>query len=127
MFYVHKRMADGHLNKCKNCAKKDVHKRYDDPISRKKIVEYERKRFQNPERKKMVLEYQRKRRIKSPGKYKARQKVSNAIRDGRLIRKPCEICGDPKSQAHHDDYRKYLEVNWYCRKHHLKKEGKKSF
>lgn len=60
-------------------------------------------------------------------KVHARSIVSHAIRDGKLIRKPCEVCEDPKSQAHHDDYSKPLEVKWLCLKHHkqadkLKKE-----
>lgn len=44
--------------------------------------------------------------------------VSKAIRTGALTRKPCEICGAVRVEAHHRDYRKPLEVNWLCRKHH---------
>ena len=32
-------------------------------------------------------------------------------RDGRLIRQPCEVCGEVKSQAHHGDYGKPLDVS----------------
>ena len=49
----------------------------------------------------------------------ARQTVRNAIRDGKLIKKECEICGDPNSEAHHIDYDKPLDVTWLCRRHHL--------
>lgn len=49
---------------------------------------------------------------------KAHWTVSNAIRDGRLHRQPCEKCGSERSDAHHADYSKPLEVQWLCRKHH---------
>lgn len=55
-----------------------------------------------------------------PDAMKRRQAVSlvnNAIRDGRLQRQPCEVCGDP-AQAHHDDYSKPLDVRWLCTTHH---------
>lgn len=126
-FYKHPRMEDGHLNKCKSCAKKDVRRRYYDPEARERIIEYERKRFQNPQRKAKIAEYQKRRRERFPGKERARHKIGNAIRDGRLTREPCEVCGDPKSEAHHTDYRKPLQVTWLCRKHHLEAEGKQSF
>ena len=125
MFYKHPMMADGRLNKCKSCTKKDVSANYKD--KRDYYADYERKRFQTEKRKAMVLEYQRKRRENNPGKYKARNSVSNAVRDGRLERKSCEVCGDIKSQAHHDDYRKALDVRWLCRKHHLEHHGKKNY
>lgn len=44
--------------------------------------------------------------------------VRNAIRDGRLVRQPCEVCGNPRTDAHHDDYSRPLDVRWLCRKHH---------
>ena len=107
LFYKHPEMADKHLNKCKSCTKKDVSDNYQD--KRDKYAEYERKRFQDTARKEWAIEYQRKRRAKYPGKYKAMSAVSNALRDGRLQKKPCELCGE-NSQAHHDDYRRPLNV-----------------
>lgn len=50
--------------------------------------------------------------------------VAQALKDGRLARKPCEICGDANSVAHHEDYSKPLEVVWVCRKHHMAAHGR---
>ena len=57
---------------------------------------------------------------KNPDKVLAHNTVNNAIRDGKLIRGPCEIkgCEEP-SEAHHKDYNKPLEVNWLCKEHHI--------
>lgn len=49
----------------------------------------------------------------------AHHAVSNAIKLGKMEKKPCEICGNNNSQAHHDDYNKPLEVRWLCRSCHL--------
>lgn len=48
----------------------------------------------------------------------AREICKKAIRQGLIVRQPCERCGDENSQAHHEDYSKPLEVNWLCRTHH---------
>lgn len=53
-------------------------------------------------------------------KRKARSKLNHAIRDGKIQRKPCVVCGTPKSEGHHEDYDKPLEVVWLCFKHHRK-------
>lgn len=54
---------------------------------------------------------------RNPVKRAAHMAVGNAIRDGRLIRQPCEVCGE-FAQAHHDDYSKPLDVRWLCTTHH---------
>jgi hypothetical protein len=57
-------------------------------------------------------------REKHPEKYRARMEVLKAKRKGTLIKQPCEICGDNKVEAHHEDYSKPLEIKWLCTKHH---------
>lgn len=47
----------------------------------------------------------------------ARSKLNHYIRDKRLLRQPCEICG-AKAEVHHDDYNKPLDVRWLCFRHH---------
>ena len=46
--------------------------------------------------------------------------LGNAVRDGRINKGPCEVCGDDKLvHGHHEDYAKPLEVTWLCREHHV--------
>lgn len=52
-------------------------------------------------------------------KHVCRLVLYNAMRAGKIIRMPCVICGEVKSEAHHEDYSKPLEVIWLCRKHHI--------
>ena len=47
-----------------------------------------------------------------------RYKTYYEIKMGRLIRNPCEVCGELKVEAHHDDYHKPFEVRWLCPHHH---------
>lgn len=55
---------------------------------------------------------------RNPHKNRAHRSVMKAIKSGRLTRGPCEVCGNQKAQAHHDDYSKRLEVRWLCSVHH---------
>ena len=48
----------------------------------------------------------------------AMAKLNHEIERKGFKRKPCEVCGNPKSHGHHEDYSKPLEVKWLCHKHH---------
>jgi len=118
-FYKHKMMADGRLNKCKECTKKEVreHRANNDSVR-----EYDRRRYQDPDRQARTRENTTRWRKANPEKYKAQTKVGNAIRDGKLEKKTeCEKCGsDFHVHAHHSDYSKPLDIEWLCaRCHHI--------
>ncbi len=51
-------------------------------------------------------------------KTRARNSLKNAVRLGKIKKQPCEICGETKVDAHHEDYSKQFAVKWLCRKHH---------
>jgi hypothetical protein len=55
---------------------------------------------------------------KYPERIKAQNSVGTAIRNGKLAKQPCTVCGVRKVEAHHPDYSKPLKVVWLCRKHH---------
>jgi len=42
----------------------------------------------------------------------------------KMERKPCEVCNDVNSEAHHDDYSKPMEVRFLCSKHHKEHHAK---
>lgn len=126
-YYKHKAMSDGHLNKCKECTKNDVHKHRGENIE--KVRAYDRNRPNKADRIKKQSDYHkdgkgrdihvlanREYRERNPERYKANTSVSNAMRDGRLLRPSnCDKCGmDCKPQGHHDDYSKPLVVRWLC-------------
>lgn len=52
-----------------------------------------------------------------PEKIRARRLLANAVKAGKIQRRPC-FCGEIQGFAHHADYSKPLEVTWLCRKHH---------
>jgi len=53
-----------------------------------------------------------------PDKRKAQWAVTNAIRDGKLVREPCLVCKKEFAEGHHEDYSKPLEVMWLCKSCH---------
>lgn len=106
LFYKHKQMPDGHLNKCIECAKKDS--KFHRIINANNIDFIIRDKASK-------RKWSEKNRLKR----KAHSIISNLIRDGKIFKKPCEKCGAIKNiQAHHNDYTKPLIINWLCTKHH---------
>jgi len=127
-YYKHPRMADGHLGKCKECCKIEAINHRNKNIEKARA--YDRERGKLPHRKKAVAEYLKteagkrshehsktKWMRKHPNRRAASCILNNAIRDGRVIRFPCFICG-AKAHAHHPDYDHPLDVVWLCPKHH---------
>jgi len=105
---------------CRECTKKCVSENRS--LRRKQYSEYDQRRFKEPARKRDVRENMKRHRSNNPEKYKARTALNNAVRDKNIVRQPCEVCGSAKSQAHHHDYSKPLEVRWLCFKHHRELE-----
>lgn len=59
-------------------------------------------------------------------KDRCRAYANVCLRRGKILRKPCVLCG-AKAQMHHPDYSKPLEVVWLCRPCHMDvHRGKKS-
>jgi site-specific recombinase XerD len=126
---------------CKDCRKAKI-KNYR-ALNMEKIRSYDRARGQAEERKQKNKDYQaymkknepekwlimrceavKKNRAKNRNKYIANSKVRYAISTKKIKQEPCIKCGAQKSEAHHPDYSKPLEVVWLCDYHH-KEEHKK--
>lgn len=117
-FYKHRAMADGHLNKCKDCTKADVGKHRAKNLER--VRAYDRERSNLPHRKESNRRVTANWRAEQPKRRAAQVAVGNAVRDGRLT--PWPTCAMPecsaKPEAHHPDYDRPLDVVWLCHAHH---------
>src|SRR5882757_3866953 len=92
-FYVHRQMGDGHLNKCKNCTRKDTAERVLRMSANPEWVEAELERHRIKSRQyreagnlmrpnaQTRRDSARKYNERFPEKTKAKQAVNNAIRD----------------------------------------------
>lgn len=137
-FYKHAQTADGHLNKCKTCTKKDTKANRDENIDYYR--NYDNSRSSLPHRIEARAEYaaspkgreagNRAKKMwekRNPHKKKAVTTVNNAIRDGKLERgTECAACKGTKNiEAHHEDYSKPLDVTWLCKKCHWQADEKR--
>ena len=79
-FYKHNMMADGHVNKCKECNKNDVTEHRNKNLE--KIREYDRARGKEPKRIKAATEVVRAWRTEDSRRVLAHSSVARAIRNG---------------------------------------------
>lgn len=115
-FYKHSKMADGHLNKCKECTKNDVKDHREKNLD--KVRAYDRQRAKTESRIKHNIEVTCAWRQQDKRRQTAHSAVAKAVKNGDLVRQPCETCSNPKSVGHHDDYDKPLDVRWLCQACH---------
>ncbi len=122
LFYKHPRMSDGHVNKCKECNKKDVRENRVDKNDY--YTEYDKGRANNPERHEWRLEYNRSYSASNPEKRKAQSLLHSRVRSGKILKLcNCEHCGSDKNiHGHHSSYAEdmWLLVTWLCGKCHVR-------
>ena len=129
-FYVQNKATWARSSACKECVKAGVRanrlrhldyyvaydaKRYQERPERREHATKCFEKWRRTPRGKAVI---RARKVVQADRYSARHAVLSAVRDGRLKKLPCEVCGDPKVHGHHDDYSKPLDVRWLCATHH---------
>ncbi len=81
-------------------------------------VEARKAYTQTPEGRAAAIRAKRRFIERNPVKRRAHNIVNAALRDGKIARQPCEVCGNELTHGHHDDYSKPLDVRWLCTTHH---------
>ncbi len=108
-FSKNRSCKDGLQDWCKSCCSEE-HKAYLKTEDGKEAQKKGNKRYLQTEAGKAAN-----RRKVSPEKIKAHKAVAYALKTGKLRKRPCEICTNPKVRAFYPDYCKPLEVIWLCR------------
>ena len=130
-FAKHSATKDGLQCECKQCkAKRYLDNRENIRASQKvewiayadqnREVLNEKSRVRRLHTKEKDAAYRAQFNIECAPKIAAKNAIWSHLLTGRLERKPCEMCGCNKADAHHDDYAKPLDVRWLCRKHHAR-------
>jgi len=129
LFYKSKRNRDGLQDACKECCSnygKIWHKK-NKPTRNKRAREIY---YEDPGRacrrtKKWASKNKDRTRLaakrymkKNPELSRIYAAVHYNVKAGKLKKTNCQLCGNSKVQAHHEDYSKPLKVIWLCRKCH---------
>lgn len=137
-FYRHPQMGDGHLGKCKACARKDVsvreHKLRGDAVwvakererCRQKQNRYRQLGLAKPTTQATRLKWAKQNREK----IMAHKLATSAFKKGFILKpKACNRCGATgiRLEKHHEDYSRPLAVEWLCSKCHGKTRRKDDY
>lgn len=117
-FHVDRAAHDGHRSFCKPCERQRNRENY--YRDHDKTMAAEKRKRADPKTRERNNMHQRNTYHRYPEKYAARFKLNRAIETGQLVRQPCHVCGAAKSQGHHHDYNKPLDVEWLCQVCHSK-------
>lgn len=114
-FHIRKASKDGLSPKCRTCAKAYDDARANDPHRVAARFAYSKtERGMEAKNRGSAAWVKR-----HPKKRAAHIWIGNAVRDGKITKKPCEICGaTDRIHGHHDDYDKIYDVRWLCSEHH---------
>lgn len=123
-FYAHPAGKDGVMQHCKECHKERVRANY--VAKRPQYQAYEAERNATEKRREHRRSAGRKHYNNNWTKARARTELKRAVRLGKIQRKHCRVCGEPRSDGHHHDYSRPLEVDWLCFKCHREEHGQVS-
>lgn len=119
-FTRNRSQPDGLENWCRDCRNTAERGRYHGSLDAARSAGREKQR--RLRRNGDYRPVKRARRWKNVGLSRERERiyalVARAVKCGKIAKRPCETCGDPKVKAHHDDYSRPLDVMWLCEIHH---------
>ena len=117
-FYKAPGCKDGRAGQCIECVKRRA--RIRQIVKSGQIRAYEQVRSRLPHRIAARAANLQREKHNNPERALARSAVSNAVRDGKLLRMDCAFCGSSKTIAHHHDYSKPFDVTWLCTPCHIR-------
>jgi hypothetical protein len=115
-FYRHPHGRGGFQNLCKDCQKHNAKVRR---LTNPYVQEYERRRAKTPNRRRKMRAVPDRWNKKHPDGYRAHNIFHAAVRDGKLKKEPCAMCGATEHvHGHHKNYKAPLKVTWLCARCH---------
>lgn len=115
-FHISKESRDGHVNSCKECVKSYLAAYR--LLNKEKLRVFDKIRNKTPSRIEQKALKMKRYIERFPERKRAQLLAQSAVRCGRLKKHCCHVCGDEKTEAHHSDYDRPLDVVWLCEAHH---------
>jgi len=112
---------DGRRPSCRDCQHKEDKEYY---LNNKNSVNERSKQWRFTHLKERRI-YNKKYRKEHHTREAVYIKFKCAVIRGKLLKKPCEVCGSTnRIHGHHPDYLKPLDVKWLCSQHHREEHNR---